>query len=494
MTGETSQQLPPTAHDALVRVVTDIENVPNLSQVLATAHHGFGLYETEVQTNPSVRSHQTGSELSLMRGKVLDRISRGEKDPTIKKRYLGEALEMVEVGLDIAKKTGNDKLLPIPLTYKADLLMKQGNYKAAETTYEEALSHALPEDHTPAFLLVIKWRKELAKYLDESSGDKDKAFKAAQANIHTLEEYKNPDEGPKLTDENRAKWVVGGHLNLATAVVQAGDQSRVDIAFTSFQTADNMIQEKPDVLRLRQEDANTTKELLTPLLDQEFAHAQALRNLGEKETSIEAIAAYERLREHANILGADQMAANAIHMIGVAKYQQEDYTGAEQAYKEAQAEFEKLHYDLLVAAVLRDLSSVAYKKTPPDFELAHKLIDEGLARLTDDQAEHKGMSRVRKGKIHLMQNNLEEAEQHAIAGVTLGDSVSEPTYFQARSRGDLAEILIAAKKYNEAKKVIEEAEEILGNVEKAQPEGEKVIFTADRTKLSKLKEQIAKAA
>src|SRR5439155_9996908 len=85
-----------------------------------------------------------------------------------------------------------------------------------------------------------------------------------------------------------------------------------------------------------------------------FEKAQTLRNNGQIG---EAIEVYQQAR---NEVGDNKwLAAECLHMIGVAYYQDKKFEEAEKFLNQARDEFKKLQDRDSLAAVLRDLGQVA---------------------------------------------------------------------------------------------------------------------------------------
>jgi tetratricopeptide (TPR) repeat protein len=484
MTAETDTPAPQSAYDALVRVVSDIEKTGNISGLIAVAEHGRTLYAEEAQRDPSAKTHQTGSELCVMQGRIYDRLARLTTDKEEKKHYLSDALGMVTAGIDIARKIDDKRLLPVPLTFKGDLLTKQGDLKEAEQTYQEVIDiDELPENQTRAFLLNVKRRLALVQYRQaESTEDKAEKLQAAKDAIEALKTFQNEPGQPELTDQNRNTWVTGGHLDIAEAIVLAKDEQHAEEAFMQLKAGKEII-EKNDLTR-RKEDLASTIELMRPMVDEEFAYGQTLRNSGEEEKLDQALRVYKAVEDHAVILGDKIMQGHALQMRGVTMRNQEKYEEADTEYEKAQKLFEEEENKLLQAAVLRDRSLLALKQGA--YEKAHELIEKSITLLKQvGNAEHLGMSYVVQAQVFGAEKRIPEAEAAITEGIHTVDRNGD-TYFRSHARTNAAEVLIDIHETSRAEALLTEAEGILVTVEQK----DNAAFISDRNKIARLRKKI----
>lgn len=192
----------------------------------------------------------------------------------------------------------------------------------------------------------------------------------------------------------------------------------------------------------------TSKEL--------FEAAQVERDNGQID---QAILHYQQLRDQSLDSGDRFMAAEVLHMIGVAYYQDNRYQEAETALIQAKDEFEVLKNLVLVGAVNRDLGLVYFKRN--NYQKAQQYLDESISILqATGSLAHLGISKVKLGLVLSAQGNLDEAE--SLARLGLDDlKRDENRLFEALGYYDLAKILEAAQKPQQAIISLKQAQAVL---------------------------------
>lgn len=192
-------------------------------------------------------------------------------------------------------------------------------------------------------------------------------------------------------------------------------------------------------------------------IKQFFEQAQIKRNNGEIE---EAVRLYQNTRDQALISGDSWLASEALHMIGVALYQEEKYKEAKDYLDKAKSEFQKLNDQNLIGAVLRDLGMVLRKEG--DFSKAKELLEESIACLKDNFGQL-GISQVKLGMVYFEMGNLTQAETLIKQG--LGNIQKSPErFFESIAWKNLGEVEIKAGKKEEGQKSLLKAQEILKSI------------------------------
>ncbi len=194
-------------------------------------------------------------------------------------------------------------------------------------------------------------------------------------------------------------------------------------------------------------------------IEKQFEKAQVARNNGQIN---EAISGYEKVRKEAQAQNDHNLAAECLHMIGVAYKQEKQYPQAEKALQDALMEFEKLDQPVLIGAVLRDLGDVAlYQENYPK---AQNLLEQSITTLAKtDNLGHLGISKVKLGVVKARQGDVEVGE--AIIKEGIADiSQSPDQFFESTGYFNLAEVQKQAGKLTEARGSLAKAQEILDSL------------------------------
>ncbi len=180
-------------------------------------------------------------------------------------------------------------------------------------------------------------------------------------------------------------------------------------------------------------------------MQEKFEKAQDLRNNNKLK---KAIKLYHEVRKEALAGENTQLAAECLHMIGVAQYQNKQYKDAEEFYRKAQKEFEDEGLDEWVGFVLRDrgITARAQKK----LDEAEKYLEESIKKLRSvGNKPHEGMSTVRLGVVYNDKGDFENAVATIGRGIAL-ISETEDQFFLSSGYFDLAKVLAHKGNFLEA--------------------------------------------
>lgn len=125
------------------------------------------------------------------------------------KRLLTLAKYEMMAAVDLARQSGKEDALALPLLSLANLQQALGEFSEAVITYKEAIEAKLPASHDRTSVRA-DFRLHLAtcEYLNGDKSAKDRALKA-------LEELGNSDEPDKYSKD---VWISGGYMKLADAL------------------------------------------------------------------------------------------------------------------------------------------------------------------------------------------------------------------------------------------------------------------------------------
>lgn len=431
---------------------------------------------------------QEATELRIELARVLERNARGVKTTQEKNRILEEVRALTREGIGIARESGDETLLPIPLDFLGNVEKEAGNYTEALEAYTQAQSYPLPENHSPVFRLYVRGKAETVRsYLSHTKTDTPlQTAESIAQQIRTAPDTPSPD------DATREIWATGVELRVIEALSQTHQIDQIDHARTLLQSVREICEQHALTHRLKDVEVAERK-----LFDLEFHKAQTLRNAGE---ITEAMESYRVLREK-TLSSYPLLAADILHMMGITEYAQKerDLDHIDSLYSQSQAEVTTLGDTLRQGAILRDRASARGAKAKMlketgNTQEAKKTLDEAVSLaqesidiLTDvDNPEHLGMSLVILARLQAAAGDLPTALITAHKGVEMADLVNPPTYFNAHARLDLARVLEEAGNKGEALLIITEAERMLPSIE----EKDKTEYAEDRRKLQELRRKI----
>lgn len=192
-------------------------------------------------------------------------------------------------------------------------------------------------------------------------------------------------------------------------------------------------------------------------LQELFEKAQVKRNNGQIE---EAVEFYKKAREEALKGGDLKLAAECLHMIGVAYYQAEQYIKANKFLNQAKEEFEKLNDQILIGATLRDLGLVA--RRDKDLAKAKKLLEVSITHLKNNPG-HLGISQVKLGMVLSEAGDLTGAEEKVKEGIKNIQNSPE-RFFEAIAWMNLGEVQKMAGRIEESKFSLLQAQKVLDSL------------------------------
>ncbi len=172
-------------------------------------------------------------------------------------------------------------------------------------------------------------------------------------------------------------------------------------------------------------------------MDLQEIYLQAQRNR-DNGCLHEAVEAYQKIRNLA--LGSSEawLAAECVHMIGVAFYQDDQYEEAEAALQTAEDEFRTLEDMESVGMVLRDRGLIAYALE--EFEQAKDLLKQSIDLLSSsDLPDHLGISRVKLGLVEAAVHNPDKGEMLISQGISEIEE-SENFFFLSTAYFNLAQV------------------------------------------------------
>lgn len=194
-------------------------------------------------------------------------------------------------------------------------------------------------------------------------------------------------------------------------------------------------------------------------LEKQFDRAQIKRNNGQIN---EAVADFQRIREESLKADKKHLAADCLHMIGVAWKQAENFPQADNFLKLAKEEFESLEDSFLEGAVLRDLGVVALKQE--NYSQAANFLLESIKVLEKtSQQGHLGISKVKLGLVYAGEDQLDEAVRIIEEGIA--DIQNSPDrFFEMTGYLNLAEVQKQAGNMVQARESLKKAEQVLNEI------------------------------
>lgn len=191
--------------------------------------------------------------------------------------------------------------------------------------------------------------------------------------------------------------------------------------------------------------------------DPRFSEAQKLRDNGQIDA---AIILYKQIREEP--LNKDTLlAAECLHMIGVAYYQDREYANAKECLTQSLHEFETLKRPDYQGFVHRDLGMVerGLGNYSEALRLTNQSIDE-LAR--SGNLGHQGISLVKLGNIYLDLKDTGKALDSMKAGIKLLLK-SDEKFFLSTAYLDYAKIFVTIGDFSSARTMAENAFDVLNS-------------------------------
>lgn len=214
-------------------------------------------------------------------------------------------------------------------------------------------------------------------------------------------------------------------------------------------------------------------------LEKLFEEAQIKRNNGQIE---EAVVEYQKIRKQALQINNQQLAADCLHMIGVAYKQVFDHQLAQDYLAQAKIEFEKIGNQVGVGAVLRDQGVDALNDH--NLSLAEQLMSQSIENLINtDQKGHLGISQAKLGLIWAARGKFDEAESKIKEGIGNIEQSSD-RFFELTAWKNLAEIQIRAGEKEKARQSLQKAIEILNLISNSKQ------FLARRREFAELEKQL----